>query len=171
MLSKFVNQEQSNWDDLLPATVFAYNTSKHSSTCFSPFEMIHGFQPSLPIETELVLPKSTKPASEWVKEIHNKAELLKEAGLSRQNHTAHIQASYFDKGKRLKKIKVGDLVRVNMQQHTDPQSRKLGRLWKGPYKVIKRCGPVTFRVMDAEGFELNDAVHIDRMMLINDERQ
>jgi len=118
-----------------------------------------------------VIPDAKHTASEWVKEIHDRAHLLQEAGLSRQIRRAETQAKQYDKGKKLKTIKVGDMVRVNMKQNTDPQSQKLGRLWKGPFKVIKKCGPVTFRVMDAEGYELRDAVHIDRMMLINDERQ
>ena len=54
MLSKFVNTQLSNWDDLLQAAVFAYNTSVHSSTGFTPFEMVHGFNPRMPIETPLM---------------------------------------------------------------------------------------------------------------------
>jgi len=171
VLSKFVNPQQSNWDELLQATVFAYNTSIHSSTGFTPFEMVHGYLPRMPIETQLVIPKASHTASEWVKTVHDRAHLLQEAGLNRQIRRAKTQAKQYDKGKTLKKIKVGDMVRVNMKQNTDPQTQKLGRLWKGPFQVIKKCGPVTFRVMDSDGFELNEAVHIDRMMLINDERQ
>jgi len=51
-----------------------------------------------------------------------------------------------------------------MGQTMDPQSKKLARMWKGPFTVLKRCGPVSFRVINKEGFELPDAVHVNRMM-------
>ena len=132
--------------------------------------MIHGYLPKMPIETQLVLPPNKKTASEWVRSIHDRAALLQEAGLGGQIRRASTQAKQYNKGKKTKTIKVGDTVRINMKQTTDPQSHKLGRLWKGPFQVVKRCGPVSFRVIDENGFELNETVHIDRMMLINDER-
>lgn len=171
LLSKFVNPQQTNWDELLPATVFAYNRSIHSSTGYTPFEMIHGYIPKDPIETQLVKTKPQLAASEWVKSIHDRARLQQETGLSRQVRRAATQAKQHDKGKKLKSIKIGDLVRVDMSQRINPQIKKLSRMWKGPYTVIRKCGPVSFRVMDPDGFELNDAVHIDRLMKINDERQ
>jgi len=57
ILSKFVNSSQTNWDDLLQPAVFAYNTSIHSSTGFSPFEMVHGYLPNMPIEAESAISK------------------------------------------------------------------------------------------------------------------
>ena len=41
----------------------------------------------------------------------------------------------------------------------NPQTRKLARMWKGPCAVLIRCGPVSFRVIDKEGYDLPDAVH------------
>lgn len=49
MLLKYLdNQEQ--WADLLPSVLFAYRTSKHSSTGFSPFFLLFGRQPRLPVD-------------------------------------------------------------------------------------------------------------------------
>jgi len=53
----------------------------------------------------------------------------------------------------------------------DPKTKKLARLWKGPFTILKRCGPVSFRVIDKEGFELPDAVHINRIMRISEEEE
>jgi len=171
MLSKFVNPQLSNWDELLPSALFAYNTSVHSSTGYSPFEMIHGFTPRMPIETSIVLQPPKAKASEWVKSIHQRAEVLQEAGLVNQERHASNQAKQYNKGKTAKSIKVGDLVRVNMSQKLDPASRKLSRVWKGPFRVIKRIGKVSYRLADLDGRELQDAVHANRIMLANDERQ
>ena len=169
VLSKFVNTQQTNWDELLQPSIFAYNTSIHSSTGFSPFEMIHGYLPTMPIDKDLIFPKPPEAASSWVKSIHERARVLQEAGLKRQTKRAQTQAKQYNKNKKDKKISVGDLVRVNMGQSVDPKTKKLARLWKGPFTILKRCGPVSFRVIDQQGFELPDAVHINRIMRINEE--
>ena len=41
-LLKRVNDDQDNWDELLPVVLFAIRTSKQKSTCYSPFELMFG---------------------------------------------------------------------------------------------------------------------------------
>ncbi len=41
MLACYVNNNQNNWDLYLQAVAFAYNTSIHSTTGYSPCEIIH----------------------------------------------------------------------------------------------------------------------------------
>ena len=42
MLSMFVTPEKTNWDDLLPFLMLAYNTSVHASTGHTPFRVVFG---------------------------------------------------------------------------------------------------------------------------------
>lgn len=42
--------EKQDWDDLLPATVYAINTSFHFTTKYSPFELMFGREPQLRTE-------------------------------------------------------------------------------------------------------------------------
>ena len=50
MLVKFCHDSKTNWDDHLDTCTFAYNTSKHDSTKYCPFELIFGRKPVLPVE-------------------------------------------------------------------------------------------------------------------------
>ena len=51
MLTQFVNnQKQDNWNTKLEKLSFAYNTAVHAVTKFSPFELIFGRIPKLPID-------------------------------------------------------------------------------------------------------------------------
>ena len=50
MLASCVNKNQTNWDMLLPALAFAYNTSTHSTTKFTPFELVYGRKPKVPLD-------------------------------------------------------------------------------------------------------------------------
>ena len=49
-ISKLEDKHHNNWDDYLDPVVFAYNTSKHKTTQFSPFELLFGRPPQLPID-------------------------------------------------------------------------------------------------------------------------
>ena len=50
MLSMYVSRDHTNWDVTLPFVRFAYNTSKQESTGKSPFYLMHGRHPVLPID-------------------------------------------------------------------------------------------------------------------------
>jgi len=42
-LAKVVQEGGDNWVEMLPPKLFAYNTSIHASTRYTPFELIHTF--------------------------------------------------------------------------------------------------------------------------------
>ena len=50
-IAKLQDTNHNNWDDFLPAVVFAYNTGIHRSTKFSPYELLFGRRARLPIES------------------------------------------------------------------------------------------------------------------------
>ena len=55
ILCKISNTHVSNWPLFLPVSIFAYNISTHSSTGYSPFEMLYGRKPALPPVLYLLL--------------------------------------------------------------------------------------------------------------------
>jgi len=48
-LFKFALEFTDDWDQRLPNLILSINTAKQSSTQFSPFFLLHGFQPRIPI--------------------------------------------------------------------------------------------------------------------------
>ena len=50
MLVKFIVSKKESWQDFLDTCVYAYNTSCHDSTRFTPFELMFGRQVLLPID-------------------------------------------------------------------------------------------------------------------------
>ena len=55
MISCYFNENQNDWDELLPFLAFAYNTSTHSTTNFTPGELVM-----------LDVPRHTHPKNFWV---------------------------------------------------------------------------------------------------------
>jgi len=50
-ISKLQQSYHSNWDDYIDPIVFAYNTSQHKTTQYSPFQLVFGRSPQLPIDS------------------------------------------------------------------------------------------------------------------------
>ena len=53
MLSKAVMGHKEMWDEFIDSAVFAYNTSTHESTTYSPFQVMFGRKARLPVEADL----------------------------------------------------------------------------------------------------------------------
>ena len=50
---------KDQWDEFLDSSVFAYNTSCHESTHYSPFEVMFGRKPTLPIDLDMNASETT----------------------------------------------------------------------------------------------------------------
>ena len=50
MIVKNVNEKKEDWDVYIDCHVFAYNTAKHASSLYSPFEVMFGRKAILPVE-------------------------------------------------------------------------------------------------------------------------
>ena len=53
-----VEKNQKDQDHYIPYVQFAYNTARSDSTQFSPFYLMHGREPRLPIDVAYYLPKN-----------------------------------------------------------------------------------------------------------------
>ena len=58
-------EQKGRWPQHLPQVLFAYNTTIHSSTGFSPYELLFGRAARLPVD-HLLGREAEGPASEWV---------------------------------------------------------------------------------------------------------
>ena len=65
-LRRFVNPQTDNWDDILPAIVYAYNTSVHSTTGVSPYFILHGCLPLNPGDNLKPMSKHFQSCKEWL---------------------------------------------------------------------------------------------------------
>lgn len=45
-----VKENENKWEDYLDSVLFAYRTSKQASTKFSPFFLLYGREPRLPMD-------------------------------------------------------------------------------------------------------------------------
>ena len=50
MLREIIQKNLKSWEDCLPYVEFAYNRTVHSTTHYSPFEVVYGFSPLTPLD-------------------------------------------------------------------------------------------------------------------------
>ena len=158
MLSKFVSNHADDWDQWLDPVVFAYNTSRHDSTGYSPHEMIFGRTPRMPFELEIGMPLSS-PAqnTEYIhstrrtlQDIHNIARSNLADNRARQDKCNAKSTSW-------KPYLAGQAVWLKR-----PKQWKFGPTWVGPYQVLERLG-VNYRIKRQDGKV--SIVHHDNLKL------
>ena len=50
ILAAFCSDSQTDWERLLPYVTWAYNSAVHSATGVSPFRVLPGVEPRLPVD-------------------------------------------------------------------------------------------------------------------------
>ena len=63
-LQKLVHDHQDDWDELLDNVLFAYRSSQHDSTKFTPFLLMYGREARLPIDITLQPNSESLPEQE-----------------------------------------------------------------------------------------------------------
>jgi len=63
-LNRMIAENQRDWDSHLPAVLSAYRASKHESTGFTPYELVTGQKPRMPIDVVLSDVSADRPKHE-----------------------------------------------------------------------------------------------------------
>ena len=169
MLKHYCDEDQTNWDVMLQAVTFAYNTSVHSALKETPFYLLHGRDPRLAVDTPLLegcrvdeLTNLSTTMDAYRRELVDRIRI------------AHSFAQDQIKTKQDDTLKNNDrsgMLRPNYQLGqkvllynpvTRPGLRpKLVARWEGPYRVIKIHSDVLFTIIDLDGEEKK--VHANRI--------
>lgn len=172
MLSKLANDRQSDWDEVLPSAVHAYNTTVQRSTKFSPFFLVHGREAPSTFSSQFPAATSSGPPS-----------AAGEFGIAlseRLQHAWRLAQTLADQEKEGNKakcdtkrvnpeFKVGDRVMLHVPVRTVGLSDKLRKRYFGPYNVVRVTGPVNVEVLPLPGAVLpgtrreKQNVHVSRL--------
>ncbi|XP_042579406.1 uncharacterized protein LOC122137399 [Cyprinus carpio] len=129
-------EKKRRWPYHLPQVLFAYNTTVHQSTGFSPYELMFGRKPTLPLDSLLgtIDIPSDSTTAEWVKE-HQKhlSAIYSQA-------RAHLEAAAQQRAKNhlapLPLLPPGTLV----YRRSHPHGRhKISDHWENVVYEIVRC--------------------------------
>ena len=132
-----ISEHSLDWDIWLDQAVFAYNTSVHESTGFSPYEMVFGRPARLSIDVELGVslqnPSSQSDYSRYLRKAIHLANKVAQRNLVAARER---QSKQYDHGHpSWKPFEAGKTVWL-----AQPKKWKFGKKWIGPYKICSRNG-------------------------------
>ena len=143
---------KDDWETYLPLVLFAYRTSKHTSTGYPPYLLMYGRQPQYPI---LPLSQTCFEPSSYVLHLQTKLADLKTFVDEHLATAAQAQKEYYDRQSSTPQFKPGDPVWL-----TDPTAKKLDPRWEGGWKVTHVMSPVTVEISKEERTKV---VHVNRL--------
>ena len=144
-LAKYCHKSPYQWDQYLPAMLMAYRTMVHDSTKFTPFFVMHGRDPILPVDT-LLQPKLRYMGDDYVP---TALQRLHEAYRDvRENvHSSQLRnQAYRNERSKLSDYCPGDPVYYKDRTYIPGTSAKLQQRWAPFYRVIEQTGPVNYRI-------------------------
>ncbi|CAM8937356.1 unnamed protein product [Rhodiola kirilowii] len=156
----FINEQQTNWVELLPWAEYSYNTAWHSSIGMTPFEAVYGRK-----ATD-VIPYTTgdSKVSALDDMLQHKMTILDQLkGNLRKAQQRMVQQA--NQHRANVEYEVGDWVIVRLQPYRQSTVRnqrttKLTRRYYGPFEVVQRIEKVAYRVSLPEGAKIHNVFHV-----------
>ncbi|CAF1433061.1 unnamed protein product [Rotaria sp. Silwood1] len=153
-LSKLYDTELNNWDDYLAPVIYAYNTGIQSTIGYSPFQLMFGRHPILPLNHTPSTFTFARPYDYWIK-------LLKCMKIYRhvatQKTLFHQQQSKqrFDRNRQDPQFEINDLVFCKVPGHR----AKFEERFSGPYTIINKQHP-SYTIQNTHSL-ISKRVHIE----------
>ena len=137
MLAKTTDKSGVEWDERLPYVLFAYRASQQSSTCESPFFLVYGCDPRLPVPDALCAKKSrmTVDLKEYGIELHQKMSAAWELARQSVKRAQRRQKDYYDRWATALPFRVGERAFLYKPMEKTGEARKLARPFHGPYRI------------------------------------
>uniref|UniRef100_A0A2N9I8I3 Integrase catalytic domain-containing protein n=1 Tax=Fagus sylvatica TaxID=28930 RepID=A0A2N9I8I3_FAGSY len=146
LLRTVVHKNLKTWENCLPFIEFAYNRAMHTTTSYSPFEIVYGFNPLTPLDL-MPLPVDGRSSldgqkkAELVKSLHERVRLQ----IAQKNERVASQAN---KGRKRVIFEPGDWVWVHMRKERFLAHRrtKLHPRGDGPFQILEKINDNAYKV-------------------------
>jgi hypothetical protein len=167
MLSSYTRDKQNLWSSFLPYIVFAYNTSVHSSTGFTPHQLLHGREAVIGSEAFIRTTNEHEQGDypTYIKNIQHNMATAHELISQRVQQAAEARNMVNEQYEKVTTYNIGDQVYVYWPPKSSKKDRVSGKLvspYRGPFTVTHQFNAVSYRVKE-NSTNKHVSVHVSRM--------
>ncbi|KAM2556739.1 hypothetical protein TB2_013926 [Malus domestica] len=156
----FVGNKPKNWVKWLPWAKWNYNTSYHTSSKFTPFELVYGYPSPHVTSYELGTAKMDSVEQELIERDKLLTILRSNLAMAQNRMAVHVNKKRIER-----EFSVGDLVYLKLlpyqlQTLVSHAYHKLHPRYYGPYKLLEKVGPVAYKLKLPEGIKIHHVFHV-----------
>jgi hypothetical protein len=184
-LVKFFNANHDDWDVHIKSVLFAYRTSRNDSTKFTPFELMFGRTPILPIEMDIasrpdrdddddVSPSPQSSAVQFNEKVSIMMairEQVKAKAMSNIEKAQERQKKHYDAKHKPPCFKEGDVVLLRNKRNEQRKGGKLEQPWSGPYTVSRLLSKGVCKLQNNDGVELKTSYNSSRLKIYHQSKK
>ena len=156
LLRSLPPEKKRMWPKYISQLVWSYNTSTHRSTGLSPYSLLFGVPPRLPIDFLLEADDSAETRSwdEWVCQHQERLKVARDLARKNLGEAAEYRQQHHNQQVRDPGFKVGQL--VYLKDHRGQGRRKIHDVWSPVLYQVARVptepgGPYTITLADGSG--------------------
>jgi len=161
MLRKLSQDKPHVWDEHIETSLFAYRTTIHSTTKFTPFYLLHGCEAVTPLNRKLAPIGNEKDLKKRQGQL---VEIMSKRAQARDNIVKGQSSQKIQYDKKLQDSTYipGDLVWIDKKTLSALPKQKTGMRLTGPFEIIQRNRNGTYHVKDSKGVVLKKAYSGDK---------
>ena len=166
LMRAYVEDVGGKWPTLMVDWVYAYNTTVHSATGFTPFHLFHGWEAKMPYDM-LLLHKGESPFNTIEEYRNNMIQVVEENWAeARRNRDETDRAKQWNlntvarRQNGVPKYAQGDMVWISKPYYVGNESKAAQHVYMGPFEVQGTISPYNY-LIDKDG--VWDIVHVDRL--------
>ena len=135
MLTHYVNENQSDWDRWVGVCASAFRFSRHTTTGYSPFELVYGAEPRVPVVSEMLDDASELRCGTYGQYVDG---LKRRLSVDRaQAHKSLVERQTRSSVPSASDIQLGDKVMLKVHAVKRGHVKKLSKRFEGPYVVAE----------------------------------
>ncbi|KAJ8957102.1 hypothetical protein NQ318_007317 [Aromia moschata] len=164
-LSKFVSENQRDWDKLVPLFVLSYRSSQHESITYTPSMLTSGREMKLPTDLMLGRPlEETEERSlpEFVEDLRERMDRIHRFAREKLKIHSDKMKQRLDTTSTETTFKPGDAVWLYAPKRTKGKSPNLQSNFEGPYTIIKKINDLVYRIQLSPRSKPK-VVHLERL--------
>jgi len=146
LLQAVIHKNLKSWDTCLPIVKFAYNRSVHVAIKFSPFEVVYGFNPCVPIDL-VHIPIDDRTFMDGIRKVELMKKLHEKVRLHIEEKTTKY-AKQANKGRKKVRFEPEDLVWIHISKGGFPSKRKSKLMPRvdGPFWIIEKVNDNAYNI-------------------------